>query len=198
MDAESRSIRAWDGQKMIVSSHTTPRSGSPRNWLSSRMTSPSVSRRTSISPPAASYSRFLRISVVMIRIGAFGLSRRSPVMMPTDSGPKILENSVNFVFDRAFSGDVYTTVRSSYMARRVASTATYVLPLPVGTLTITSPRSSASTASTCQSSGTNVPRSGTPIPSRKEPRSAGFPVVESDTASTGTTGMAATASCSAW
>ena len=39
----------------------------------SKITNPNVSRRRSISPLAASYSKFRRISVVMIRIGACGL-----------------------------------------------------------------------------------------------------------------------------
>ena len=41
------------------------------------ITSPRVSRRTSISPPAASYSRFLKISVVMMRSGAISVTERA-------------------------------------------------------------------------------------------------------------------------
>jgi len=71
-------------------------------------------------------------------IGAWGFSFRSPVRMPTCSGPKTFANSNSLALDRAFKGEAYQLRPPWFKTRSMARSAIQVLPEPVGAETRTS------------------------------------------------------------
>jgi hypothetical protein len=102
--------------------------------------------------------------VVPTMMGASGLSLRSPVRMPTLSGPKICENSISFELVRALSGEAYHALPPFSKVRRMVWTAIQVLPAPVGAVTRQSDAVMAATASVWKRSGVKGRSLGTPIP----------------------------------
>ena len=83
-------------------------------------------------------------------IGASGLTRESPVTIPTFSVPKMCTRSKNFSLTSALIGAVYQDRSPRARAAACAATATSDLPVPVGVDSTTwRSRTISSTASSC-------------------------------------------------